>query len=52
VKIQSFLTQVYANGHRISKITVTDKGHVVYVYNNEAYFVGTAPRGPEGFRFE
>jgi superfamily II DNA or RNA helicase len=52
VKIQSFLTQVYANGHRISKITVTDKGHVVYVYNNEAYFVGNAPRGPEGFSFD
>jgi superfamily II DNA or RNA helicase len=51
-QIQSFLARAYSGGHRISKITVTGEGHVVYVYNNEAYFVGYAPEGPTGFTFE
>ncbi|MGH9967257.1 MAG: DEAD/DEAH box helicase family protein [Pyrinomonadaceae bacterium] len=50
--IQEFLARAYGAGHRISKITVTEEGHVVYVYNNEAYFVGYAPEGPQGFIFE
>ncbi len=51
-QIQQFLANVYANGQRISKITVTEEGHVVYVYDNQAYFVGNAPEGAEGFVFE
>ena len=51
-QIQTYLTHAYASGHRISKISVTSAGHVIYVYNNEAYFVGYAPEGPEGFEFE
>jgi superfamily II DNA or RNA helicase len=51
-EIQAFLGKAYANGQRLSKITVTREGHVVYAYNNEAYFVGYAPEGAEGFEFE
>ncbi|TGN77241.1 DEAD/DEAH box helicase [Bradyrhizobium yuanmingense] len=50
--IQSFLERAYREGHRISKITVTNEGHVVYVFNNQAVFVGLAPEGAEGFVFE
>ena len=46
------LTVVQARGHRISKITVTSAGHVVYVVNNEAYFIGLAPEGADGFQWE
>jgi hypothetical protein len=52
LQIQQFLAAVYARGHRISKITVTAAGHVVYVFDNQAYFVGHAPEGAEGFAFE
>jgi hypothetical protein len=51
-QIQQVLAGVYARGHRISKITVTNDGHVVYVFDNQAYFVGHAPEGAEGFVFE
>jgi hypothetical protein len=51
-QIQTYLARAYASGHRISKITVTSAGNVIYVYNNEAYFVGHAPEGAEGFEFE
>lgn len=51
-EIQAFLNKAYQGGHRISKITVTDEGHVVYVFNNQAVFVGLAPEGAEGFIFE
>lgn len=51
-QIQQHLADVHARGQRISKITVTKEGHVVYVFNNQAYFVGYAPEGPEGFLFE
>lgn len=51
-QIQTYLAHAYARGHRISKITVTSAGNVIYVYNNEAYFVGHAPEGAEGFEFE
>jgi superfamily II DNA or RNA helicase len=50
--IQERIAAAYAKGHRISKIVVTPEGHVTYVYNNEAYFVGLAPEGSEGFLFE
>jgi superfamily II DNA or RNA helicase len=52
IQIQNFLRDAYQRGHRISKITVTRNGHVVYVFNNQAIFVGPAPEGPEGFLFE
>jgi superfamily II DNA or RNA helicase len=51
-EIQRRLEHVYAQGHRISKITVTPEGHVVYVWQNGAYFVGQAPEGSVGFVFE
>jgi superfamily II DNA or RNA helicase len=50
--VQRHLASAYARGHRISKITVTPEGHVVYVFDNQAYFVGNAPEGAEGFKFE
>lgn len=50
--IQNELARAYAKGHRINKVTVTALGHVVYVFNNEAYFVGYAPEGADGFVFE
>ncbi len=50
--VQKQLARAHARGHRISKITVTPEGHVIYVFNNEAYFVGHAPEGVEGFKFE
>jgi superfamily II DNA or RNA helicase len=51
-RIQSVLKSAYAKGHRISKIAVTWNGHVVYVFQNQAFFVGYAPEGEEGFLFE
>jgi superfamily II DNA or RNA helicase len=51
-QIQQALADLYARGRRISKITVTAEGHVVYVYDNQAFLVGHAPEGPEGFIFE
>ncbi|MBI3468557.1 MAG: DEAD/DEAH box helicase [Planctomycetes bacterium] len=51
-QIQQVLGDAYARGHRISKITVTDAGHVIYVLQNQAFFVGHAPEGAEGFVFE
>lgn len=51
-QIQQYLARVYSSGRRINKITVTEEGHVVYVFENRAYFVGNAPEGAEGFVFE
>ena len=51
-RIQAFLRSAFSKGHRINKVTVTKEGHVVYVWQNQAYFVGHAPEGPEGFVFE
>ncbi|HAN90821.1 MAG TPA: hypothetical protein DCQ33_01915 [Nitrospira sp.] len=51
-EIQERLAAAYLRGHRMSKITVTAEGHVVYVVNNEGHFVGTAPEGSDGFEFE
>jgi superfamily II DNA or RNA helicase len=50
--IQEFLRAAYQRGHRVSKITVTKEGHVVYVFDNQAVFVGQAPEGADGFLFE
>lgn len=52
LQIQAFLSRAYQQGHRISKITVTKEGHVVYVFDNQAVFVGLAPEGADGFVFE
>jgi superfamily II DNA or RNA helicase len=52
LQIQTFLRSVYQKGHRISKITVTKEGHVVYVFDNQAVFAGLAPEGAQGFIFE
>jgi hypothetical protein len=51
-QIQRVLADAYARGRQVSKITVTEAGHVVYVFQNQAYFVGHAPEGAEGFIFE
>jgi len=51
-QVQQTLADVYARGHHISKIMVTDAGHVVYVFDGQAYFVGHAPEGADGFVFE
>lgn len=52
IEVQKFLATTYQKGHRISKITVTEQGHVVYVFNNKAIFAGLAPEGADGFLFE
>jgi hypothetical protein len=52
MQVQAFLSRAYQKGHRISKITVTKEGHVVYVFDNQAIFVGFAPEGADGFLFE
>ena len=51
-QVQAFLSSAYQRGHRISKITVTKEGHIVYVFDNQAVFAGHAPEGAEGFVFE
>lgn len=50
--LQTFLAGLPARGHRPNKITVTSMGHVVYLFENQAYFAGFAPEGAEGFMFE
>ncbi len=52
MQLQAFLRGAYQRGHRISKITVTKEGHVVYVFDNQAVFAGMAPEGAKGFIFE
>ncbi len=51
-RIQQALREAHAKGHRVNRITVTPEGDVVYVFDNQAYFVGQAPEGPDGFQFE
>jgi superfamily II DNA or RNA helicase len=51
-QIQRFLAEAYARGQLMSKITVTGDGHVVFVHEGQAWFVGHAPEGAEGFVFE
>jgi hypothetical protein len=50
--IQTRLGEVYARERRLNKITVTEAGHVVYVLDNHARFLGHAPEGAAGFLFE
>ncbi len=50
--IQTFLRAAYGKGHRVNKVTVTKEGHVVYIWQNQGYFVGHAPEESEGFVFE
>lgn len=52
LNIQAFLKAAHAKGHRISKVTVTMEGHVVYVFQNRAVFVGEAPEREFGFTTE
>lgn len=49
-QIQRALRTAIERGRRISKITVNHAGHALYVYNNQAFFLGSAPEGPEGFQ--
>ncbi|MEK6285786.1 MAG: DEAD/DEAH box helicase [Acidobacteriota bacterium] len=51
-QIQRALTDAHSKGHRINRITVTPDGDVVYVFQNQAYFLGKAPEGAEGFQLE
>lgn len=51
-RIQAFLRSEFNKGHRINKVTVTKEGHVVYIWQNQADFVGHAPERAEGFIFE
>lgn len=50
--IQQILSTVYQSGRQISKIFVNELGHVGYLYNGQAYFVGIAPEGDAGFVFD
>ncbi len=51
-QIQQFLAEAYARGQRMSRVTVTGDGHVVFLHEGQAWFVGHAPEGAEGFIFE
>ena len=51
-RIQQALNDAYMKGHRITRITVTLTGEVVYVFGNQAYFLGQAPEGEKGFQLE
>ena len=51
-QVQHEIGLLLSRGRRISKITVTVQGHVVYVFENRAYFIGNAPEGSSGFDFE
>jgi superfamily II DNA or RNA helicase len=51
-QIQEGLRSAYRKGHLISKIFVNEAGHVGYLYQGQAYFLGHAPEGPAGFLFE
>jgi len=50
--IQAGLKTAYRKGHLISRIFVNDLGHVGYLYQGQAYFLGNAPEGTAGFSFE
>jgi superfamily II DNA or RNA helicase len=51
-QIQRALHVAHGKGHRINKITVTADGDVVYVFGNQAYLLGKAPEGAQGFQLE
>jgi superfamily II DNA or RNA helicase len=50
--IQRALRGIYQGGRQISKIFVNDLGHVGYLYQGQAYFIGIAPEGNAGFVFD
>lgn len=50
--VQTELSRMYSKGQRMSKIVVTSEGHVVCLFQNQAFFIGNAPEGPEGFLIE
>ncbi len=50
--IQEALRKAYRGGHLISKIFVNSLGHVGYLHQGRAYFVGFAPNGAEGFELD
>jgi superfamily II DNA or RNA helicase len=39
IEAQKYLAKAYQKGHRISKITVTKEGHIVYVFDNRAFLL-------------
>jgi hypothetical protein len=51
-RIQRSLHEAHTKGHRINKITVTQDGEVIYVFENRAYLLGLAPEGGKGFQLE
>jgi superfamily II DNA or RNA helicase len=52
VALQERLKSVYGGGRKINKLTVTPEGHVVYVCDGIAYYLGEAPEGADGFMFD
>jgi superfamily II DNA or RNA helicase len=51
-QIQNVLHDTYRSGRHISKVFVNYLGHVGYIYQGKAYFVGIAPEGSAGFTLE
>jgi hypothetical protein len=51
-RIQNALRELQSKGHGVNKITVKADGEVVYVLENRAFSLGTAPEGPIGFQLE
>jgi superfamily II DNA or RNA helicase len=50
--LQARLKKVHSDGHKISRLTVTPEGHVVYVFDGAAHYLGEAPEGADGFTFD
>ena len=50
--LQDRLKKLKIEGRGINRLTVTPEGHVVYVFDGAAYYLGEAPEGAEGFVFE
>lgn len=46
------LHRVYGSGRLINKILVTESGDVVYQYGGIPYYIGKAPEGVQGFKFD
>ena len=50
--LQDRLKKLKSDGRPINRLTVTLEGHVVYVFDGAAYFLGEAPEGAEGFELD
>jgi superfamily II DNA or RNA helicase len=50
--LQERLKKLKNEGRGINRLTVTAEGHVVYVFDGAAYYLGEAPDGAEGFTLE